>query len=139
MTDAPTSSPTSGPTRSPVNAPTNLLQNHDFENGLTGWTQNAGTIQIDTTEVHSGSQSLYVSDRTNTWNGPLQDMTGVLQPNHMYRVSCWAKLGNQLAADTDTLKLTVQIDDDDGRKWPGLQTTIGRSWTKVSHTPRGEM
>jgi hypothetical protein len=125
MTPPPTSSPTPSPT---FGSSSNRVLNPGFEGGLTNWYANSGTIQSEYTEVHSGTQSVLVKDRTLTWMGVQQTMIGRLDANRTYRVSCWAKLKN---AASGNLRLTLRIEDDDGPHWRGIgSTTINNSgWT----------
>jgi hypothetical protein len=130
--------PTLPPTSAPTSQPTfgqgdNLVLNPGFESGLTNWYANygSGSIQIDTNQAHSGTQSILATGRDSTWNGPEQDMRGRMFGNKTYRISCWAKLKG--TTSSDNLKLTLRIDDDVGeRKWKGVTNTINnQDWTLV--------
>ena len=107
--------------------------NSGFEAGLANWYANSGAMSIlmDTTQYHSGAQSVLATGRTSTWNGPEQNMFGRMSAGKTYLVSCWAKLKG--AASSDNLKLTLRIDDDvGGRKWRGVTRTINnQGWTLV--------
>lgn len=67
----------------------NLLVNPDFEDGTDGWTTWNGTLSTVAEPVHGGSAAGRVSDRTDTWNGAVQDIYGVVEPGATYRVSAW--------------------------------------------------
>ena len=108
--------------------------NSGFEAGLTSWYANSGSMSIlmDTTQYHSGAQSVLATGRTSTWNGPEQNMFDRMSAGKTYRVSCWAKLKGTTTS-SDNLKLTLRIDDDvGGRKWRGITRTINnQDWTLV--------
>ena len=130
-----TAPPTSAPTESPTFDPnSNLISNPGFEdedNGLANWYANSGnseTIEIDTTEKHSGAQSILTTQRTATWMAVQQNMSGRFQANATYRISCYAKLKGDVVSDN--LSLTLKIVDDDGNHWKGVSTTINNNgWT----------
>jgi len=133
----PTVPPTSAPTPQPTfGQGSNLVLNPGFESGLANWYANynnnmAGSIQIDTNQFHSGTQSILATDRTSSWNGPEQSMIGIMSANKTYRISCWAKLKG--ATSSATLKLTLRIDDDvGGRKWLGVSNAVNNAdWTLI--------
>jgi len=130
--------PTLPPTTSPTPQPTfgqgdNLVKNPGFELGLTDWYANyGGTIQIDSSQAHSGNQSILVTGRTSSWNGPEQDMRDRMFANKNYRILCWAKLKGTTTSSA-TLKLTLRMKDSlGGTKWPGVSNTINnQDWTLV--------
>jgi len=107
--------------------------NSGFQDGLAYWTAKSGSIQIDTTEKHSGTQSVLCLDRIARHNGVEQDMvTGSesrILPNSKYYISCWAKLKN---AASDNLQLKLKYEDDAGPHWKGISTTINNNvWTHL--------
>lgn len=73
-------------------ANTNLLTAGTFEDGLGDWTAfGGGTISIDDTTAHSGSNSVYITDRTGQWNSPgynLYDICKAAGPG-LYTISAW--------------------------------------------------
>ncbi len=130
----PTVPPTSAPTPQPTfGQGSNLVLNPGFESGLANWYANfnSGSIQVDTSQAHSGTQSILVTGRTSTWNAVEQSMIGRMSANKTYRVSCWAKLKG--TTSSDTLKLTLRIDDDvGGRKWLGVSSAVNnQDWTLI--------
>lgn len=129
----PTPPPTTPPTPAPTfGASSNLVLNPGFEdasNGLVNWYANSGTVQVDSTEKYSGAQSVLCKDRTSTWMGVQQTMTGRIEANKRYRLSCWAKLRTSGSA---TLKLSMRIEDDNGPHWRNVNRSINNnSWTLV--------
>ena len=122
----------------PTSPPTNLVINPGFEGSIDPWVDdmspwyaNGGTVEIDTTVSHTGSQSVLCKDRTATWMGVEQEMSsgGRVVANAKYHVSCWAKLKN--AASSDTFKITMRVADNAGEDWRGITQTITDEWTYV--------
>src|SRR5256885_10421795 len=59
-----------------VGSASNLLTNGNIESGTTGWSIfGSGTLAANTSVVHSGTDSLLLTGRTASWNGPSQDLT----------------------------------------------------------------
>jgi len=75
----------------------NLLFNPGFELGSTeGWyPYGECTIEAVGTEAHSGNYSVFVTDRTQDWNGVAQDMLDKLTVGMTYQVSAWVKVAGQ--------------------------------------------
>jgi len=128
---------TAPPTRSPTASPSfgsgsNVVFNPSFEgdNGLANWYANSGTVVIDDTEKHSGSQSALCKDRTASWMGVQQNMNGRLEANKTYSLSCWAKLKGNVA--DKIFRLSLRINDDNGPHYRQVSNTINNnSWTLV--------
>ena len=129
FTTPPTMAPTTPPT---FGSTSNLFYNPGFEDSsLAPWYANSGTVQLDATQKHSGTQSALCKDRTAVWMGVEQNMDGDgrFEANATYRVSCWAKLRNVGSA---TLEMTLKTMDDEGAHWKGISTTINNnSWTHL--------
>ena len=65
-----------------------VLQNGNFESGLTGWTNREGTtLTLVNSPVAGGKQALKVSDRRNTGSGVTQDITGKVKAGKEYTIS----------------------------------------------------
>jgi len=119
-------------TFAPTPAPNpNLVANPGFENGLDNWSAKGGTaIALDSLEPRDGSFSVRITDRSATWNGIEQNLLPVLEDSTTtYSVSCWVKLKN---ASSAFFKLTIQVDDDNGKTWRNVNNIISSSWTFVS-------
>ena len=71
----------------------NLVVNSGFEDGLADWFANpAGSATLSpTTDAYSGSGAVLVTNRTNTSSGPMQDLSGRLQPGKIYTVTARVK------------------------------------------------
>jgi len=111
----------------------NLFTNPGFESGATGWTGNSSaTFSSVTSQFHSGSRSAYLTNRTATWNGIVQNVAGVLQNSNTYAVSAWVRIEN---ATNQSVKITLQKTDASGLSYtPVASTTVAASntWTQFS-------
>jgi arabinoxylan arabinofuranohydrolase len=111
----------------------NLIINPDFETGNTnGWAVNgAGSIAVSGAQKHSGSYSLYHTGRTATWNGPLQNLTSIVQNGKTYTCSGWVRLDN---ATSGTVIMTVKKVDGSGTTYTNVTTGTGSnsSWVQLS-------
>ncbi|XP_055876275.1 uncharacterized protein LOC106075843 [Biomphalaria glabrata] len=67
-----------------------LLQNPGFENGTNHWNIGGFTAVAQTAVVHGGHSALKCSGRTQTWQGPSQDV--VVKPGGQYAFSSFFKL-----------------------------------------------
>lgn len=111
----------------------NLFTNPGFESGTTGWSGNSSaTFTSVTSQFHSGTRAAYLSNRTATYNGIVQNVAGVLQNTNTYFISAWAKIEN---ATNQFVKITLQKTDASGLSYtPVASTTIAASntWTQFS-------
>ncbi|WP_315094433.1 endo-1,4-beta-xylanase [uncultured Cellulomonas sp.] len=97
----------------------------EFEDGTDGWA-GLGTAQVAASDAvaRSGAASLLTSARTETWNGAVVDVAGVLAPGTEHTLSAWVRLAP--GADPDELRLTVRRDVDGERVHDRLaQATVG--------------
>lgn len=111
----------------------NLFTNPGFESGTTGWTGNSSAaFSSVTSQFHGGSRSAYLTNRTATWNGIVQNVAGVLQNSNTYAVSAWVRIEN---ATNQFVKITLQKTDASGLSYtPVASTTVAASntWTPFS-------
>jgi|GEM_PF-1197926 len=78
----------------------NLITNAGFEDAdLSAWQAFAGaaTLTRTTTEAHQGGAALLVHERTQSYGGPSQDLTGRLVAGTRYIVSVWVKMATDEA------------------------------------------
>ena len=66
------------------------LMNDTFESGYGAWKGVGATCSITTDYAHSGTSSLYVYDRTNTWGAPRCSMSGIAYAGNSYTFDAWA-------------------------------------------------
>lgn len=77
-----------------INAP-NLLANPGFECGESPWYPLAGNapLEIVTAPTHSGTYASLVQSRTQSYDGPAQNIAGGLASGVLYRGSAWVQIG----------------------------------------------
>ncbi|HEX5405275.1 MAG TPA: carbohydrate binding domain-containing protein, partial [Pseudonocardiaceae bacterium] len=84
----------------------NLLTNGNIESGTAGWSVfGTGTLTANTTAPHSGAESLLLTGRTASWNGPSQDLTTKVTNGKTYTTSVWVKT----QTGTPTAKVTLAV------------------------------
>lgn len=112
----------------------NLLFNPGFELGSTeGWyPYGECTIEAVGTEAHSGNYSVFVTDRTQDWNGVAQDMLDKLTVGMTYQVSAWVKV-----AGTGSHQVKISMKKVETGKEPVYDniasiTVEGSEWYRLS-------
>lgn len=116
--------------------PTQLLANGDAEGGsASGWISNGGgSVSLDTTVFRSGSASIR-GNRSQTYQGPAQNVLGRLQAGQNYRLIAWVRV----ASGTPSVKATLAYTGATGSAvFNGLQTVTANStgWTPIDVTFR---
>lgn len=110
----------------------------DFEDGTQqGWTpKGSESITVSSSVYHTGSYSLYISDRMENWQGPNYVLTDLLAANNTYTISAWVKL----APDTQPadIKLTIKSTINGQDHWEPIGTArqqdAAADWTLISGT-----
>ena len=82
----------------------------DFEDGTTdGWVGFAGaSVAVSNLEANTGSNSLLVTNRTQTFQGPGVDLTSVLTPSQSYLFKVAVRLSDTTPSAGDTVRLTMK-------------------------------
>jgi hypothetical protein len=125
----------------------NLALSSDFEENAEGWMAWGDAKKSLSTDVaHTGTHSLRVTNRTQTWNGPsfslaLADSNtgfkGSLQNGYRYDLSAWVRLG--AGAASAPAYWTWTTTDEAGNHYPTstAQTATSSDWVEVtgSFTP----
>ncbi|WP_426514735.1 family 43 glycosylhydrolase [Dactylosporangium sp. McL0621] len=111
----------------------NLLANGTMEGGPSGWTVfGAGTL-AGSTVAHGGSQSLLLTGRTASWNGPAQDVTSKLTNGHSYATSVWVRSQSGTPSAKVTLAVTANGTTNYVQLTPAA-TVNANGWTQLSGT-----
>jgi hypothetical protein len=73
----------------------NLLANPGFECGESPWYPLAANVPLEivTSPTHSGAYACLEPSRTQTYDGPTQNIAGGLAPGILYRGSAWVQIG----------------------------------------------
>lgn len=111
-----------------------IIYSSDFEDSSASlpFTGRGGveTISISTSQAHSGTSSMMISDRTKGWHGPQFLLDDVCESNKEYTVSAYAK-----AEWYNTIKLSMEYTDTAGeRHYSNLASGISNGdWAEFSN------
>ena len=109
----------------------NILTNPGFERGRDGWFERTCAIEAVTSPVHSGTGSLKVLRRTQTWQGAKQSLFGKIVQGKTYKISAWVRLDN---ARSDFIAISVEKQDDSGINYINVAgaTVTDTGWVQLS-------
>ncbi len=114
-----------------VNAETELL-NIDFENSVGDFTsRGSSTIEKVSNISYKGTGSLYVKDRTASWQGSQINISSIANAGGVYDISCYAM---QSTGNNEEIKFTLQyVDASDATQYIqlDLKETISGTWTSL--------
>ena len=99
-----------------------LFKSAAFEEGTDGFVSR-GPSKVSQADNGYEGKCLYVTGRTNAWNGAAIDVTDSIVPGAKYRVTAYMK---QMSGDTTPIKCSVQM----GQTYPEIAT--------VEEAPSGE-
>ena len=115
-----------------------IIINDDFEDGLGGWEARGEDeiVELTTEEARSGSQSLKVSNRTETWNGPSCDKTDSLTLGITYDFSVYVKYVGNSYSNSQNFSLQLQYNDGVEDQYMNIMTaTVYKGqWTRLEGT-----
>jgi len=113
------------------------LFNDSFESGFSGWTARGdeAVVEIVNDVSHSGTKSLYVTGRTQNWNGASCAKIRELRPGKTYDLSAWVMYeeGNQ----NEQLALQMLYKDASGKecyKWIANTNASQGQWSQIKGT-----
>ena len=122
-TTAPSTNPaTTTPTKNPDGFEPVLFKNATFENGTDDFVSR-GSSKVSQADNGYEGKCLYVSGRTDTWNGAAIDVTSTIVPGAKYHVTAYIKQMSGAAAE---IKCSAQT----GSTYPAIAT--------VTDAPSGE-
>jgi len=116
----------------------NLITNSDFEASTTGWSVFGGSAAIARTnaQAHSGTLSLVITGRTQTYQGPQYSVLSLVTPGTSYKVSLWGKLPtNSTGSLTVTLHYTCSGGTsaaDNYFPWVATTAASATAWTQFT-------
>jgi len=120
-----------------ISAP-NLAANPGFEQGPGGWWPfGSTTLRNSSLWPHAGTNCVWVTNRTESWQGLEQQFQDVLQPGLDYLISGWARLDT--AASQPVGMSILKTDSGSGTTYPQIAagTATSSAWTRLmgSYTP----
>lgn len=117
----------------------NLVTNGSFESGIAGWSAwNGSTLSASGDQAFSGSQSLYATNRPDTAQYAVYNLTGLVSAGNTYSVSAQ---GLHTGAEADTLRMAAKVEctaetaPEGHNTYPWLQNIGGVApleWTQLS-------
>lgn len=117
----------------------NLIDNSGFETNTTGWSVFGGSATIATTteQAHSGTRSLVITGRTQTYQGPRYNVLSAITPGTSYRFGVWGRLtaSNPTGSLTVTLHYTCSggtSPADNYFRWVDTTTASSSAWTHLT-------
>ena len=83
----------------------------DFEDGTQSWNgRGSATAERSTTYAHSGNASLYVSGRTQLWNGSTRNVSDIMEAGGYYKVGTYVLYDGDQYSDTQKFSINLQYD-----------------------------
>lgn len=108
------------------------MVNAGFEDGIAPWVPQGASIDVSNVYSHSGNYSLWAFNRTDTWSGANQDITGLMNVNGQgtYSFGAWAKFAHNAAGGI----VTLVISDSAGAHWYTAPITMisNNEFTKIA-------
>lgn len=103
-----------------------------FEGTSGGWYAfGSSTISTVSTNSHGGSSSLYVTDRTDSWNGVGIDLAGYVTAGSTYNFNAWVMQNS--SSTTETINLTLKwLDSAGNESYNNIgSASTGGSWSEI--------
>ncbi len=117
-----------GMTALPTGAADSVLLSSDFEGSTSGWAGfGPASVSYTNNDKHGGDWCLYVSDRSDNWNGAYCNMASTLSPGETYQFSAWVK-----GKAGDTVQFMLKYTDGEGDQYKSIGEAAADEWTEIS-------
>lgn len=107
----------------------------DFDNNTTqNWKgRGSATVELSSKYAHSGTNSLYVSGRTELWNGATRSTADIMEAGGYYNVGTYVLYDGDQYSDTQKFSINLQYDLDGKENYYTIATeTVNKGeWTYV--------
>jgi endo-1,4-beta-xylanase len=110
----------------------NILTNPGFEaTSAIGWGTWGCDLTAVTDQAHSGNYSGLTVIRSQTWQGPVQNITDKVVDGKTYECSAWLRLDN---AASQPVAITIKQVDDEGTNYYGIATgtAYNDQWVRLA-------
>jgi len=110
----------------------NRLVNPGFESSTSGWTTWSGSLSTIGSPVHTGAASGRLTNRTASWQGPVQDLIGKVTAGRTYSARAWARVSG---SSSQPLGLTLKTEcTGSAPTYTPLNTATGNgsTWTQLA-------
>ena len=114
-----------------MTAADNLLENGDFESGVTPWTSTDCDLETKKDKPHGGEAYLRAKNRVANWDGARQDIAANITKDTAYEMELWVSLKDY----PETVWLVLWWDTTAGYYSEYFAAeSVGTDWTKISGT-----
>ncbi len=113
----------------PDPAPGNLITNPGLENGSAGWTVWSGQLAVTQGFVHTGNSAGVVTNRTETWNGPVHDVLGAAEAGATYQAAAFVSVSGSA-----NVMLSIKVTCNGTEEYINIASSTASpgSWVEVS-------
>lgn len=109
----------------------NIVINGGIENGVTHWTGNDNAVvSVSNTEYSSGTNSLFITGRKATGDGPKQDLTGKVLAGHTYSISANVKYIGDSYPTTKQFNFDIEFNSTQPQPWTSIKILKSAMITK---------
>jgi endo-1,4-beta-xylanase len=117
-----------GMTAISTGAADSVLLSADFEGSTSGWLGfGPASVSYTNNDKHTGDCCLYVSGRSENWNGAFCDMDSTLTAGQSYKFSAWVN-----GKSGDTIQFMLKYKDSAGEQYKQIGEASGGKWTEIS-------
>ena len=104
-----------------------------FEDGLKDWAARGGVLSQDSSQKQEGSNSLKISGRTKTWEGPIKDLTNELTMGQAYHFSAYVMYDDANGLESQAFSLQCQNNKGESTDYKTIGTGTAKKgeWTKI--------
>ncbi len=117
------------------------LLNDTFEESFGTWkarTSGDTTLSLSDAAAHSGSKSLYVTGRTQTWNGAGASVIGTMYGGYTYDLSCYVMYDDtEVGGQNQQFNFQMMYTDSNGEErysYMGGANASAGNWTEIKAT-----
>jgi hypothetical protein len=109
------------------------LVNGDFESGISDWSTWGSSLSVVTEPVYSGVSAILSSDRTESYQGPVQSVLERIGEGLTYEGRAYLRLSEPGSA---SFKMTLHTTDDTGSHYEPFAwaTVTADGWTELTGT-----
>ncbi|MBQ9898717.1 MAG: glycoside hydrolase family 11 protein [Ruminococcus sp.] len=115
--------------------PDTVYISNSFDNGIEGWEPRGNTtLKTDSDSYYAGSKSLYVTGRSDAWQGAAISLDGIVNAGETYSIS--AAVMQPGSSDVE-MKLSLQYKDASGETCYdniAKATAKSKEWTAIGNT-----
>lgn len=110
-----------------------IVYSQSFENDAEGWEARGGDLSVDSLKYAQGTHSLKITNRQETWHGPVKDFTNILQKGEAYHFTAYVMYDDAKGADEQKFNLQFinTVNGEPRYVTIGSATAKKGQWTKI--------